>query len=80
MASVVTRGKLVCRKEDCSPFDIGTIYKDIAGSSPADKYQFIDNVGKPDALFDFPKSLETEGKLRKFGQERFVKRPWLAYS
>ena len=70
---MVTHGEPVCRKEDCSPFDI-------AGFSPADKYQFIDNVWKPDALFDSPKSLETEGKLRKFRQEWFVKHPLLAYS
>ena len=69
-----------CRKEDCSPFDIGTVYKDIAGFSPADKYQLIDNAWKPDALFDSPKSLENEEKLRKFRQEWFVKHPWLAYS
>ena len=77
MASVVTHGEPVCRKEDCLPFDIGTVYKDIAGFSPADKYQFID-VWKPDVLFDFPKSLETKRKLRKFQQEWFVKLPWLA--
>ena len=38
--------------------------------------QFIDNVWKPDVLFDFPKSLETKVKLRKFQQEWFVKHPF----
>ena len=80
MASAVARGEPVCRKEDCSAFDIGIVYKNIAGLSPADKYKFIDNVWRPDALFDFPKTSETEGKLRKFRQDWLVRYPWLAYS
>ena len=70
----------VCRKEDCSPFDIGTVYKGIASFSDAEKFRFIESVWKPDLLFEFPASKETSGKQRKFRQEWLVKYPWLVYS
>ena len=42
---------------------MGTVYKNMTGFSPIHKYKFIDNVWKPDALFNFFKTSETEGKL-----------------
>ena len=70
----------VCRKEDCSPFDIGTVYRVIASFTDAEKFRFIESVWKPDLLFEFPASKETCGKQRKFRQEWLVKYPWLVYS
>ncbi|EDO46491.1 predicted protein [Nematostella vectensis] len=37
----------VCRKEDCSPYDIGLVFDKIASYSPQDKLKFIENVWKP---------------------------------
>ena len=37
------RGNPVCRKEDCSPYDIGTVYKDIVRFSNEEKFRFIQN-------------------------------------
>ena len=70
----------VCRKEDCSPFDIGTVYRVIASFTDAEKFRFIESVWEPDLLFEFPASKETCGKRRKFRQEWLVKYPWLVYS
>ena len=65
MASLLSR-EPVCRKEDCSPFDIGTVYSVIASFTAAEKFRFIESVWKPDLLFEFPASKETCGKQRKF--------------
>ena len=62
----VPRGEPVVPKEDCSPFDNGLAYAKIARFSDAEKFRFIQNLWKPDAVFEFPKSIETSGKLRKF--------------
>ena len=80
MESVATRGEPVCRKEDCSPFDIGTVYKEIATFPPAQKYNFITNVWKPDTSFVFPKTFETKSRNRKFRLEWLEEYPWLVYS
>ncbi|XP_044165353.1 uncharacterized protein LOC122949323 [Acropora millepora] len=79
MTSLLSR-EPVCRKEDCSPFDIGTVYRVIASFTDAEKFRFIESVWKPDLLFEFPASKETCGKQRKFRQEWLVKYPWLVYS
>ncbi|XP_048585921.1 52 kDa repressor of the inhibitor of the protein kinase-like [Nematostella vectensis] len=42
----------VCRKEDCSPYDIGLVFDKIASYSPQDKLKFIENVWKPDEAAD----------------------------
>ena len=62
----VRRGEPVVPKEDCSPLDIGLAYARIARFSDAEKFRFVQNLWKPDAVFEFPKSSETSGKLRKF--------------
>ena len=80
MASLLSSREPVCRKEDCSPFDIGTVYRVIASFTDAEKFRFIESVWKPDLLFEFPASKETCGKQRKFRQEWLVKYPWLVYS
>ena len=81
MASLLsTERQPVCRKEDCSPFDIGTVYRVIASFTDTEKFRFIESVWKPDLLFEFPASKETSGKQRKFRQEWLVKYPWLVYS
>ena len=80
MASLLPSREPVCRKEDCSPFDIGTVYRVIASFTDAEKFRFIESVWKPDLLFEFPASKETCGKQRKFRQEWLVKYPWLVYS
>ena len=66
--------------QDCSPFDIDTVYRVIASFTDAEKFRFIESVWKPDLLFEFPASKETCGKQRKFRQEWLVKYPWLVYS
>ena len=58
MALFHARGNPVCRKEDCSPYDIGTVYKEIARFSN-EKFRFIQNVWKPDRLFNFPSTLKS---------------------
>ena len=61
MASLLSR-ESVCRKDDCSLIDIGTVYRVIAS------FWFIESDWKPDQLFEFPASKETSGKQRKFRQ------------
>ena len=80
MASLLSSREPVCGKEDCSPFDFGTVYRVIASFTDAEKFRFIESVWKPDVLFEFPASKETCGKQRKFRQEWLVKYPWLVYS
>ena len=80
MALFHARGNPVCRKEDCSPYDIGTVYKDIARFSNEEKFRFIQNVWKPDRLFNFPSTLESGDRHRKFKPDWLVRFPWLLYS
>ena len=75
MASQFSR-EPVCQKEDCSPFDTGTVYKVIASFTDAEKFRFIENVWKRYLLFEFPASTETSVKQRKFRQEWLVKYSW----
>ena len=77
--SVMTRGDPVCRREDCSPFDIGLVFDEIHNYSPHQKLEFVENVWKPGELFDFPVSMEN-GKSRKFVSGWLKRFPWLAYS
>ena len=67
------RGNPVCRKEDCSPYDIGTV-------SNEEKFSIIQNVGKPDRLFNFPSKLESGDRHGKFKPDLLVRFPWLLYS
>ena len=53
----MVRGGPVCRKEDCSQYDIGLVFKEISSYSDQDKLKFIENVWKPGELFDFPVSV-----------------------
>ena len=50
------RGDPVCRKKNCSQYDIGLVFKEISSYSDQDKLKFIKNVRKPGdlELFDFP--------------------------
>nr|XP_058957123.1 52 kDa repressor of the inhibitor of the protein kinase-like [Pocillopora verrucosa] len=75
----MTRGDPVCRREDCSPFDIGLVFDEIHNYSPHQKLEFVENVWKPGELFDFPVSMEN-GKSRKFVSGWLKRFPWLAYS
>ncbi|CAH3163680.1 unnamed protein product, partial [Pocillopora meandrina] len=43
----------VCRREDCSPFDIGLVFDEIHNYSPHQKLEFVENVWKPGELFYF---------------------------
>ncbi|CAH3036679.1 unnamed protein product, partial [Porites lobata] len=47
----------VCRKEDCSPFDIGTVYRVIASFTDAEKFRFIESVWKPDKMKSIVKTV-----------------------
>ena len=49
-------------KDEYSPFDIGTVYKEIARYDNK-KYELIQSIWKPDIRFKFPKSVE--GNLKK---------------
>ena len=60
--------KPVCRQEDCLLIDIDTVYRVICSFTDAEKVWFIESLWKPDLLFEFPVSIETSGKQRKFRQ------------
>ena len=60
MASLLSK-EPVCRKEDCSLIDIGTVYRVISSFTDTEKFWFIESVWKPDLLFEFPASKETSG-------------------
>ena len=77
---MASRGEPVCRKEDCSPFDIGLVFRTIGRFAAPEKLRFIQSVWKPDQLFVFPQTCEAGGKQRKFRFEWLVRFPWLAYS
>ena len=80
MAASLARGNPICRKEDCSRFDLGLVYKEISRYSDlAEKFEFIQNVWKPDPHFKFPQNEEFR-KQRKFRQDWLIRYPWLIYS
>ena len=47
----MVRGDPVCRKEDCSQYDIGLVFKEISSYSDEDKLKFIEDVWKPGEHF-----------------------------
>ncbi|XP_073228860.1 52 kDa repressor of the inhibitor of the protein kinase-like [Porites lutea] len=73
----MVRGDPVCRKEDCSQYDIGLVFKEISSYSDQDKLKFIENAGE---LFDFPVSVECSNSKRHFVWGWLKRFPWLAYS
>lgn len=76
----MVRGDPVCRKEDCSQYDIGVVFTEISSYSDQDKFKFIENVWKPGELFDFPASVECSNSNRHFVWSWLKRFPWLAYS
>ena len=54
----MVRGDPVCRKEGCSQYDIGLVFKEIRSYLDHDKLKFTENVWKPGELLDFPVSVE----------------------
>ncbi|XP_067029975.1 52 kDa repressor of the inhibitor of the protein kinase-like [Acropora muricata] len=76
----MVRGDPVCRKEDCSQYDIGLVFKEISAYSDQDKLKFIENVWKPGEHFDFPVSVECSNSKRHFVWGWLKRFPWLAYS
>ena len=46
----MVRGDPACRKEDCSQYDIGLVFKEISSYSDQDKFKFTENVWKPGEL------------------------------
>ena len=78
----MVRGEPVCRKEDCSQYDIGLVFKEISSYSDQVKLKFIiiENVWKPGELFDFPVSVECSNSNRHFVWSWLKRFPWLAYS
>ena len=52
----------VRQKVDCSPFNIGTVYRVIASFTDVEKFRFIESIWKPDLLLEFLTSKETTGK------------------
>ena len=76
----MVRGDPVCRKEDCSQYDIGLVFKEISSYSDQDKLEFIENAWKPGELFDFPVSVECSNSKRHFLWGWLKRFPWLAYS
>ena len=80
MAASLARGNPIFRKEDCSRFDLGLVYKEISRYSDlAEKFEFIQNVWKQDSRFKFPQNEEFR-KQRKFRQDWLIRYPWLIYS
>ena len=73
-------GDPVCRKEDCSQYDIGLVFKEICSYSDQDKLKFIENVWKPGEHFDFLVSVECSNSKRHFVWGWLKRFPRLAYS
>ena len=73
----MVRGDPVCRKEDCSRYDIDLVFKEINSYLDQDKLKFIENVWKPRwaTLFFLNKSVyfaaEAEPKLNVLIFSRF---------
>ena len=44
VSTTVVRGDPVCRKEDCSQYDVGLVFKEISSCSDQDKLKFIEHV------------------------------------
>ena len=76
----MVRGDPVCRKEDCSQYDVGLVFKEISSYSDQDKLKFIENVWKPGEQFDFPASVECSNSNCHFVWCWLKRFPWLAYS
>ena len=78
----IPRGEPICRKDNCSPFDFGVVFNDIHSFSGPKKQELIENVWSPrsDPQFEFPKSVESSGRLRKFNPLWLQQFPWLVYS
>ena len=76
----MARGDPVFRKEDCSQYDVGLVFKEIGSYSDQDKFRFIENMWKPGELFDFPASVECSNSNRHFVWSWLKRFPWLAYS
>ena len=76
---MASRGQQVCRKQDCSPFDIGLVHQTIGQFSAPGILRYIQNIWKRDQLFVFPQTCEAGGKLRKFRFEKLVRYPRLVY-
>ena len=55
----------ICQKEDCCPYEIGLVFKNMILLSGQDKFQFLENVWKPTELFELLGSIDN-GKSRKF--------------
>ena len=47
------KGICICRNEDCSLIDIGTMFRVISSFTDAENFWFIESVWKPDLLFEF---------------------------
>ena len=47
------KGVCICRNEDCSLIDIGTVFQVISSFTDVEKFWFIESVWKPDLLFEF---------------------------
>ena len=75
----MARGDPVFRKEDCSQYDVGLVFKENFIFGP-DKFRFIENMWKPGELFDFPASVECSNSNRHFVWSWLKRFPWLAYS
>ena len=75
----ITRGDPTCRKEDCSPFDFGVLFRDLKDLSNQKKYDVITNVWKPADDFLFPQSKEGSRK-RRFNPVWLNSYSWLVYS
>ena len=62
----MVRGNPVCRKEDCSQYDVGLVFKDISSYSDQDRLRFRENVWKLGELHVFPASVEYSNSKRHF--------------
>ena len=72
-------GEPICQKENCSPYDIGLVFKNRISLAGQEKFRFLENVWKPTELFEFTGSIEN-GKSRKFNFPWLKRFPWLVYS
>lgn len=58
-------GDPICRKEDCSPDDIGLVFQEVSALSAQDKFRFLENVWKQIELFYFPEPMHTHCRMIK---------------
>ena len=87
VALLPAQGDPIFHQDECSPFDIGIVYKEIAKFPDLEKFRFIQNILKPHPLFKFPLTQGSGGWFRRFKPDwlvhthgSFIPNTWMAHS